>query len=91
MAKFDSNWWFGKNSLIGQISDDGSRDSSWWTGENSLWAQSGLKEMYTGAKGDGDGFWGDFAVPTEIDLSPDLKIGLMVVGGLLAFKIFMPK
>lgn len=63
-------------------------DAHWWFGENSLYAQSGAKEKITGVESDGS-IWGDFAVPTEIDLSPDLKLGLMVVGGLIAFKILV--
>jgi len=86
----DSNWWFGPNSLWGKATGGGSPSSSWWFGDNSLYAQTGVRELFTGAEGGSDnGIWGDFAVPTEIDLSPDLKLGITVVVGLMAFKILM--
>ena len=85
----DLHWWFGENSLWGQVSGDNTRDSSWWTGENSLWAQSGFKEFFTGAEGNGKGVWGNFKVPTVVDLSPDLKMGLMIVGLFIGFRILV--
>jgi hypothetical protein len=57
MAKFDANWWFGKNSV---------------------YASSGVKEKLTGVKTDTNLF-GDFKVPMEIDLTPEMKLTIGVV------------
>jgi len=75
MAKYDSNWWFGKNSVWGKLRPDNVS----FMGAEASWEEdkSGVID------------WGNFAVPTEIDLSDDLKLGLLLIGSLIMYKMFL--
>lgn len=63
-------------------------DSNWWFGSNSLWSKTGAKERFTGVSSESEGdAWGGFSVPTTVDVSKDLKLALIIFGGLFAYKL----
>lgn len=72
----------------GEVDKCDKYDSNWWFGKNSLWAQSGAKEKFTGGSSDSEGIdFGDFTIPTTVDISDDLKLALIIFGGLFAYKL----
>jgi len=59
-------------------------DSNWWFGDNSMWAKSGAKEAYTGVKDEGtQKFLSGFEVPVAVEMTQEMKTGLLLLGGLL--------
>jgi hypothetical protein len=59
-------------------------DSNWWFGENSMWSKTGAKEAFTGVKDEGGKkLLGGFEVPVAVEMTPEMKTGMLLLGGLL--------